>query len=417
MDGCEHEWGDELLQRQRGSLHGINASAGNTLAGVSGIEIKQGSFCSRCKAWRGSLGLEPTPELYVQYLVEIFREIRRVMRKDGVCFINMGDSYAGSAQGWGHGKQYADPKQSTNKGSLNQPLTESKIGFERPPGYISSRQENGLKPKDLVGVPWRVAFALQADGWWLRSDIIWSKPNPMPESVTDRPTKSHEYIFMLTKSSKYFFDQDAVREPVLDASIERAKYGHNSPGDGSLMTEQTIRYRSDQFNHPSGRNIRTVWNIATQSFEGAHFATFPEEIPLRCIKAGTSEKGCCSKCGAPWIRVVEKGDLVPDAPGYKPRGTKRGDDFVKNAMTPTGETQGHPNFHYEQKTLGWRPSCKCDAGEPVPALVLDPFCGSGTTGVVARQLQQNFIGIELNPDYCKMARQRISQVMPLFDVP
>jgi len=133
----------------------------------------------------------------------------------GVFWLNLGDSYAGSAQGWGHGKQYVGSKQRTNLGSLNQPLTESKIGFERPPNYISSRQPNGLKPKDLIGVPWLVAFALRMDGWWLRSDIIWAKKNCMPESVQDRPTRSHEYLFLLTKSQHYYYDGDAIKEPAI----------------------------------------------------------------------------------------------------------------------------------------------------------------------------------------------------------
>jgi DNA modification methylase len=163
-------------------------------------EEKGGDFCKSCGAWRGSLGLEPTPELYVRHIVEVMREVRRVLRKDGTLWLNLGDSYAGS---WGNKGHRRETKR-LNRFDVIPP--EISPPTARPANY-------GLKPKDLVGIPWRVAFALQADGWWLRSDIIWHKVNPMPESVRDRPTRSHEFLFLLTKSRRYFFDQEAVREP------------------------------------------------------------------------------------------------------------------------------------------------------------------------------------------------------------
>jgi len=263
----------------------------------------------------------------------------------------------------------------------------------KPQSTVNNKLSQQLKPKDLCGIPWRVALALQADGWWLRSDIIWHKPNPMPESVTDRPTKAHEYMFLLTKSAKYFYDAEAVREK-------------HQP-DGRKVTTTTIGPGAHK-NHcgsagherwpNSGRNKRTVWTIPTKPFPQAHFATFPPALVEPCILAGTSEKGCCAECGAPWERIIEKGELVPDNPNYKPRGNKRGDGFVKNAMTPSGETQGHPNFHYEKKTIGWQPTCKCNAGKK-PCVVLDPFLGSGTTAMVAYKHDRKFIGIELSKPY------------------
>lgn len=343
------------------------------------------AFCSLCGAWRGCLGLEPTPELYVQHIVQIFREVKRVLRKDGTLWLNLGDSYFASGQGFGDTK-------TTNK------------------NHNGSRQRQkpewpdcGLKPKDLVGIPWRCAFALQADGWYLRSDIIWSKPNPMPESVTDRPTGAHEYLFLLSKSRQYFFDQEAVREVATstDNSVrdrDNTKL-NNPPGRTRMNGLVTNGYHY--------RNVRSVWNIATQPFSGAHFATFPEKLVRRCVLAGTSEKGVCGECGAAWVRVIERS-----------RGLERdrtADEGLPGHMSGHGKSQLSGRLHAQWKTensdrlAGWQPSCKC-AAPAIPATVLDPFSGSGTTGVMANKLGRNFIGIELNPQYVKMAERRLWKV-------
>lgn len=267
----------------------------------------------------GQIGLEPTPEEYVEKMVDVFHEVRRVLRDDGALWLNLGDTFA---------------------------------------------------DKNLVGIPWRTAFALQADRWYLRSDIIWSKPNPMPESVTDRPTKSHEYVFLLTKSSRYFYDADAVREgsgiwrgtdflPTSDK--DRAGNGKTS------ATNASFRNRTDAAR--IGRNRRTVWEIATQPTPEAHFATFPEALVEPCIKAGTSERGCCPECGAPWRRIVESGGGTAEA--------------------------------------SWQPTCTCDIMGTVPCVVLDPFGGSGTVAKVARDLGRSSILIELNPEYVGIAKKRL----------
>lgn len=335
----------------------------------------------------GQLGLEPTPEAHVAKMVEVFREVRRVLRSDGTLWLNYGDSYAASGPPGGKGKQ------DTNAGSF---------------GTMQRAAPPGLKPKDLVGMPWRVAFGLQADGWYLRSDIVWAKPNPMPESVTDRPTKSHEYIFLLTKSPRYFFDQEAVREKatgfVSRPSFRGGCYVNNTPGKstdiGNVTSEQT------------GRNIRTVWSIPTQPFPQAHFATFPEEIPYRCIKAGTSLKGCCPDCGAPWGRVVEKpkvGDWSNRQKAAEGIQNQRasGEGVVRIGGSPYREGYGPP------KTTGWEPACTCKK-TPTPCTVLDPFMGSGTTLLVAQRLGRSAIGIELNPEYANMAQERLHENIPLF---
>ena len=209
----------------------------------STVKVSQGRYCKKCGSWEGCLGLETTPEQFVNNMVEVFQEVKRVLRKDGTVWLNLGDSF------------------------MN---------------------------KNLVGIPWRVALALQADGWYLRSNIIWHKPNPMPESCKDRPTKSHEHIFLLTKSPKYYYDVDAIRESVSEISLKRAEYGWDcdrpstknaSMGGEGIHTEKM----GSRFVNPKGRNKRDVWEITTKPYKDAHFATFPKELPETCIKAGTKK--------------------------------------------------------------------------------------------------------------------------------
>ena len=243
----------------------------------------------------GQLGMEPTPEEYTAHLVEVFAEVRRVLADDGTLWVNLGDSYAGS----GKGGNPEEGKQATNKGSQSIGVLYGKIGESARTNAntnVSRRsKEIGLKPKDLVGIPWRVAFALQANGWYLRQDIIWAKPNPMPESVTDRCTKAHEYIFLLSKQERYYYDAEAIAEP--------ATYGEGG-GASSWRGERTVpresRKRGD-FNGKTNelpgreafrairptRNKRSVWTVATQPFSGAHFATYPEKLIEPCVLAGS----------------------------------------------------------------------------------------------------------------------------------
>ena len=351
--------------------------------------------CRSCGAWCGSLGFEPTPELYVEHLVQVFRAVRQVLRKDGTVWLVLGDSYAGSAQGWGKNRQWAGPKQATNRGSLNRPPDTI---YQRPPGYISSLQPNGLKPKDLVGIPWRVALALQADGWWLRSDIIYSKPNPMPERVTDRPTTSHEHVFLLSKSKRYFYDADAIREDNSLGSLKRCKPGEAIPKHRKFggSTRANPNFLDGQVFQANGRNARSVWTIPTAPFPGGHFATFPTALVERCIKAGTSKHGCCAECGAPWARVVEKTvHQNSREPAHVP----------DNSPTKTNSTGWAPTT---APTDRWLPVCKHDV-PVVPCTVLDPFVGSGTTALVAKKLGCYCVGIDLSEEYLKMAVERCRQ--------
>ncbi len=298
----------------------------------------------------GQIGLEPALDDYLETMVEVFREVKRVLREDGTLWLNLGDAYwVGSGTIKRDRKHLKELGERLGCGGGNK--------HSERPGDVVERADCDLKPKDLIGIPWRVAFALQADGWYLRSDIIWHKPNPMPESVTDRPTKAHEYIFLFSKSQKYYYDQEAILEPVspntharvsqnVAAQVGSARAnGVKRIGNmkAVIRTPKTLAAPDGVKNNESfalatcllvlKRNKRTVWEVATQPFKGAHFATFPEKLIIPCIKAGSPEGG----------------------------------------------------------------------------IVLDPFGGSGTTARAARKLGRQFILIELNPEYVGMAEESLSQ--------
>ncbi len=286
----------------------------------------------------GQLGLEPDPDDYIAIMRTVFKEIWRVLRDDGTVWLNIGDSYVGSGKAAGNGgKGPASGKQLTNKGSYFEPVKSKRMarGAGRWGGG-NLPATDGLKPKDLIGIPWMLAFALRADGWYLRSDIIWHKPNPMPESVRDRPTKSHEYVFLLSKNQKYYCDMDAIREPVSEGTEERYEYAfkgngkraHTHHGD-DYMTAEPGEIQAER-----GRNRRSVWTIPTSPYSGAHFATFPPDLVEPCLLAGSAD-----------------GDLV-----------------------------------------------------------LDPFAGTFTVGMVAAKHRRNAVGIELNPKYIELARKRCSEI-------
>jgi len=335
----------------------------------------------------GQLGLERTPEEYVARMVEVFRGVRRVLREDGTVWGNWGDSY--STQGGSN----ANPNRQINTGQRQQVDA----------GAIPDRTRNGvpgLKPKDLVGIPWRVALALQADGWWLRSDIIWFKGSPMPESVTDRPTSAHEHVFLLAKAQKYWYDAHAVREGVTGNAHARGNGVNPKCVEPGLGIKQNTGFSAAVNDLVSSRNLRNVWQVNTQPFPQAHFATFPPKLVEPCIRAGSAARAC-SECGRPWERVVEKGDLVISG---NPRGQKH------SHITNRNDQQVDAFVTRQKQTLGFRPACACDA-EPIPSIVLDPFLGSGTTLLVAYQEGRRGIGIELNEQYAEMAAKRLEEAM------
>jgi DNA modification methylase len=262
----------------------------------------------------GQIGLEESPEEYVAKMVEVFREVRRILRNDGTLWLNLGDSYAGNNS------------QASNNG---------RAGYGNPRERIVNRMGEGLKPKDLIGIPWRVAFALQSDGWYLRQDIIWHKPNPMPESVTDRCTKAHEYIFLLSKSERYYYDHEAINEQVVNMGNPR-KFR-----DAKENSDKTMRHDNERLYIPKEtRNKRSVWTVATKPYAEAHFATYPTKLIEPCILAGS----------------------------------------------------------------------------PVGGVVFDPFTGSGTTALVALTNNRSYIGTELNPEYIRIAENRLSAIQPKMEL-
>jgi DNA modification methylase len=299
---------------------------GDCIAGMDGLADSTVHCCVTSPPYfglrdygcEGQIGLEQSPDEYVSRLVDVFRSVRRILRDDGTLWLNLGDSWA-----------------STPQGTFNAP---QKMAGKNAGVYGNFRRKVGLPPKNLIGIPWRVAFALQADGWFLRQDIIWHKPNPMPESVRDRCTEAHEYIFLLSKKQNYYYDCDAVKEPVAESTIERLQQKNLMNQVGSSRVPGKTNGNMKAVGNTQTRNRRSVWTIPTRGFKGAHFAVYPEQLIEPCILAGC----------------------------------------------------------------------------PLDGTVFDPFTGSGTTAVVALRNQRNFIGTELNPEYCEIARNRIGSDMPLY---
>lgn len=381
--GCDH------TGIRRG--HGDEKQA--TSAGTSRDPVSR--TCLHCGARRidRQIGLEATPDEYLQTMVEVFREVRRVLRDDGTCWVNMGDSYAHGVPSGTAGTQYL-------AGGAGKPWR----GFA-----AFSTVGNGYKPKDLLMMPARLALALQADGWWLRSQIVWAKPNPMPESVTDRPTSAYEMVYLLSKKPRYFYDADAVRENVGEETRRNVGFRDRQYMNGRAANGIDDGYTAMPRDEPSraGRSLRNVWTIATQAFPEAHFATFPAELAERCIRAGTSERGCCAQCGKPWWRITDK-TFVPQPDVSLQRGMR-----LETQHDAANQWPGTPRGSTSTTTTGWQPGCTHGA-DVVPATVLDPFAGAGTTLLVADRLQRNAIGIELNAAYTEMAMERCRRDAPLF---
>lgn len=284
----------------------------------------------------GQLGLEPTPKKYIENLVEVFEEVWRVLHPDGTFWLNLGDSY------------------------LNNPID----GYE--------------KQKDLVGIPWRVATALQKDGWYLRSDIIWRKLGTMPSSIKDRPTPSHEYIFLLAKNKSYYYDHEAIKEPVTSSAAQKFS--------------------------PEGKpkkSKRDVWEVSTGASDFGHFAVFPLDLIEPCVKAGTSAFGQCKNCGAPYKRVLEENKVK----------RKREERFTESKFQNAGGRRGCSQDHLgtTSETIGWESTCECGGEETERQTVLDPFAGASTTGIAALKHDRKFVGVEINPDYIELSKDRIRE--------
>jgi DNA modification methylase len=395
------EWagGDPECDHLRRDL-GDNDNLGRSPASVRGggasrkgaDHLQYGSVCAKCGAERtdDQIGLEDTPEEFVQKLVEVFREVRRVLRDDGTLWLNLGDSYARSAR--------------PRHGNFGR----SAKGIGIPENRDSRRDRGYAKSKDLLGIPWMVAFALRADGWWLRSEIIWSKPNPMPASVLDRPTAAHETVFLLAKSERYYYDGVAIREP--DKGTDQKRRVHHEASlelTGGLMPVHSGLRTTDGRNG-AGANKRSVWTIATRPYPEAHFATYPAKLIEPMVRAGVPRQ-TCGVCGAPWERVVE---ITYENPGGR---TTNGPRSVERKHLEHGSAGYEQRLEKSVRTIGWRCTCEHKDGAGV-GVVLDPFVGSGTTLEVAVRNGRSAIGIDLKPDNERLVRKRMAGVTPsMFD--
>ena len=497
--------GDAECGHQVPSRPALDVESGGGLWRAANAEGWPNGTCGICGAVNtpAGIGLEPTLGEWVEHIVEVMREVKRVLRDDGTCWLNLGDAYAGS---WGNYGARKGGQRVRTSATFDRPAYD--IHTAKPPGATMP----DLAPKNLMGQPWRVVFGLQDDGWILRSAIVWHKPNPMPESARDRPTNAYEMVFLLVKSSTpqfwthrdgqgtrtrpapayrwidgstameyeseppdysdewitcsecegsgeivieagqvsmfdgvpglvkdcgkckgggqvkrwkrinlwqshdYFYDAEAIRQANTEGSIQRRQYVSNAdPRRDESCQDSGItawHHRNDRGQPMTGANARNVWTISTQGRSDAHFATFPDALPRRCILAGTSERGVCADCGAPWVRQVEKGykggHNVTHTPHAKAgAGPSRASNFSRDGMQVDGG--------YHTHTLGWQPTCGCGA-DVIRATVLDPFVGSGTTVAVAQALGRRGVGLDLNEVYLGIAAKYIGATVPLLEV-
>lgn len=327
----------------------------------------------------GQIGLEDSLDEYIDSLVEVADELRRVLRDDGSWWLNLGDSFAGS-----------------NRGQWDADEGRPKETYRPDSGDLPD-QETPLRRKSKMLVPHRVAIALEDAGWIVRSDAVWSKPNPMPDPAKDRLNETKEYVFHLVPEPDYWFDLDAIREPHQESSVERPNYDRQSA--------QNTTYGNHDFErlcHPSGKNPGDIFDVSVKPFSDAHFAVYPPELCKKPLKASCPPK-VCETCGTPYERnteVVERyvaggsPNLPEDDRGFSDRqGTCHAD---RDGMTQA-----------ERETKGWEQTCDCETSDTNPGIVLDPFAGAGTTCLVAKQLGRRFLGIDLNPDYVAMAQKRV----------
>ena len=394
---CTHKWSKPNSTPKRGHPGDKSTLVGTQTAMLSKEATDQGSVCLRCGSWRGMLGNEntpdclawarsepPCPRCYVCHLRTVFASVWRVLRDDGTLWLNCGDSYTNGNR-MTHGTRVGN-KQQTNRGSN---------GTNDPP---RAPQPPGLKPKNLLGIPWRVALALQEDGWILRSAITWCKRSPMPESVRDRPTSATEMVFMFAKQSQYFYDAVAVQEPSVSDHASGNGYAraprlsYNGRGQDAPWT-----------NIGGSRNLRNFWVLGPEGFSGQHYATFPRALVERCIRAGSSEHGCCSACGAPQVRQVER--ITGEVPSHNGSSFLRGKTHDARFLLAA---VGIRERTVAVTTTCWATSCACKAGAPRPCIVFDPFCGSGTSMLVALALGRHAVGLDLSYPYLKtQARPRL----------
>ncbi|MBA7599823.1 hypothetical protein ES703_06868 [subsurface metagenome] len=440
---CEHNWKSVIKRRTAGGPQVPQSKWKNNKAVVDGQRDKKSDFCSECNAWYGALGLEPTFQLYLDHMMIICQETKRVLKKTGSFWLNMGDTYGGSG---GAGGDY-------NTGGLRegQPkYKQARIGYQ----------------KCLLGIPWRLVLRLiDEQGWVLRNAIIWSKPNSMPSSVKDRLSNSYEFLFHLVKNTKpqyfwneetglmadrkpkvlkeeidwhwvedekgkrkkrtywhslgYWYDLDAIREPYTEPlnrwggnKIEIPKKTKWRSPEEKAKWQASVRQKTSR-PYSAGKNPGDCWRILTQSRPEAHFATFPDKLCIKPILA-TCPAEVCKKCGKAKVRIVEKGERIPT----------RADAHIKAGNTPdNGKIRGGayssgrmwPGYAYENKTIGWT---DCGCGEKFePGVLLDPFAGRGTALIEAKKMSRHYVGYELSKEYCtKLIQPALDDIDPLFRV-
>ena len=392
---CEHEWGEPGRPHHPGQVP--QTKWVNVDAVADGGRSTTGATCSLCSAWRGVFGLEnlhdclgwakgetPCAACFICHMRTIASALWRVLRDDGTLFLNIGDSYSGSGKG---------------------PTGVNGIGDQGKRQGFVGHHSSGLSPKNRFGIPERLALALQSDGWVWRDTIHLCKTSPMPESVRDRTTQAHEPMFMFTKKARYYFDNDAVREPSPGhtytgrSGVNQDNYEAEAK-DGLSRTSFTMKNREY---HPLGHNPRSwmLWKPERNNLK--HYAAYPRFIPRFAILAGSSEYGVCAECGAPWERVTETTPMEIRRTDW---GAKAGNRTATSGTTTKPATS---------ITLGWRPTCTHDA-PTVPATIFDPFSGSGTTQVVARELGRRSIYCDLSPEYGNMAIERLEQTTPMLPI-
>lgn len=364
------------------------------------------------------LGSEQRLADYVAHLVEVFREIRRVLHASGTVWLNLGDSYYGAGGA------------NNNPGLTGRPMPERAVADERDGPRVYSQRQAGndsLKPKDLCMVPARVALALCDDGWWLRSEIVWCKQSCMPESVTDRPTSATERIYLLAKNERYFYDQWAIR--VATTYPGRVVRRHNGTrviaaadevndrrtAIGLAQHDTAIGATRNLWNYWTKSEVSDAWLLGPEPSSVAHYATFPTELARRCIALGSSEHGCCPQCLAPWRRVVER-KANPSAVANSGEDRSGGAARTGNPQTSVGLHRNGGGVYGTATAVGWEPSCTCQAGPPIACTVLDPFVGSGTTCLVAKAMGRRSIGIDLSAKYLAIAADRCRQTSLLLPV-
>lgn len=466
---CDHDWIDTSYQVMKNDNKGNHGDEKQrTSVGTMGRDSIRS--CGSCGAWRGELGLEPTPDLYIEHVVSVFREVRRVMRDDALLWVNIADSYNSGGSGWRNGAGGAD-------GKVDERAQRNRDGVSVV----------GLKPGDKIGIPEELVLALRADGWYWRQTNIWHKKAPMPESVygtrwekhrikiepserampgmahdvsqngvnnpqgardgvnfkdhsseyadcpgcakcekngglilrrgSGRCTTAHEYVVMFSKTADYFYDTDAIAEALArpDEGLRATPAKFGGANKWHEAQKQSRLHSGNEYLGTSNgrRNKRSVWTLSPQAYPEDHFAAFPEELPEICIKASTSEYGCCADCGAPYARIIEKSASPHD--GRTESRYPTGSTGSRISLARQAARERGAEYQATSTTLGWRRTCECSSTEIVPAVVLDPFTGRGTTGVVALRLGRSFVGIELKPQYVEMARKNITNDAPLFN--